>query len=253
VTPTKLIKLSLKATGVLGQGQNATQQQLTDALSLLNMMLGQWARKRWLVFHLIDLQVIGTGAGSYALGPGGDFTISGDVRWDASGLTWDQNFRANRIESAYVRLNAGAAQQTDLPVGIIRAYEDWASIPVKNVMGGLPRVIFVDSGYPTATIHVWPALTSQYELHILLLNPLVRFSELNQDINLPDEYQEALMYNLARRLLSFYRKPIDPEIAVRASTALQTVKGANLQIPQMFLPSAILPVGGWGYNIYSDS
>lgn len=253
MTPTDLIKLALKAARVLGQGQNATQQQLEDVLALLNMMMGQWARKRWLIFHLLELQVTGTGASTYTLGPGGDVMMAGNVRWDESGIAWDPNFRTNRIESAYVRLNSGAAQQVDLPVAVVRAAEEWALIPAKNVAAGFPQAVFLDTGYPMATLHVWPALSSAYELHLLILNPLVRFSSLNTDINLPDEYQEALVYNLARRIRSWYGVAPDAEINLRSVSALQTVRNANLQLAHLSLPSAILPRGLGGYNVYTDT
>ncbi len=255
MTPTDLIKLTLKACRVLGQGQNATQQQLNDALSLLNMMMGQWARKRWLVFHLVELYVVGTGANAYALGPDGDFTPAGDVRWDEAGISWDVNtgIRASRIESAFVRLNAGTPGQTDLPVSVIAAYEDWASIPAKNVQGGLPQIVFLNTGYPVATVNVWPQLSSLYELHILVLSPLARLARLDTDINMPDEYQEALMYNLARRLMSFYGKAPDPEINGRAIASLATVKAANTQIPLLRMPRAVLSGGLGTYNVYTDN
>src|SRR5581483_6071759 len=120
LTPTDLIKQALRQIGVLGQGQNASAEQLNDALTLCNMMLGQWAKKRWLVFHLLELYVIGNGSLFYRLGPQGntDFNIFWDtpgVTWSQSGLTFDQNWRVNRIERAFVRLNAGTPQQIDIP------------------------------------------------------------------------------------------------------------------------------------------
>jgi hypothetical protein len=257
MTPTSLFQQGLRQVGVLGRGQNVSPEQLTDALNLCNMMLGQWARKRWLVFHLLELYVTGNGGGSYLLGPPGnsDFTIHWDdpkLTWDASGLTFDQSFQTNRIEKAFVRLNAGQAGQVDIPLAIVRAAEDWSTIPVKNIVAGLPQMVFLDSGYPVATLEVWPAPSSQYQIHILILNPLVRFdiSSLTLDINLPDEYQDALFWNLCRRLMNSYRKPIDPEINIQAAAALNTVKNANFQLSQLRMPADLTRSGS--YNIYTD-
>ena len=44
-----LITLALKDSGVLGAGQTALAEDMNDALSRLNMMLGQWNRRRWLI------------------------------------------------------------------------------------------------------------------------------------------------------------------------------------------------------------
>ena len=252
MTPSDLIKLALKAARVLGQGQNATQQQLSDALSLLNMMMGQWARKRWMVFHLLEIKATGNGTPQYRLGPNGDFMYHWDDpahAWDEAGLSWDQGFRINRLEKAFVRLSTGVAGQVDYPLAIVKSAEDYSTIPIKG-MAGFPQLVWLDSGYPTATLNVYPAPSSAYEIHLLILNPLPRFGQLNVDINLPDEYQDALVYNLARRLLSFYGKAQDPEIAREASAALQTVKSANTQIPNAIMPAQL--IGGHGYNLYTD-
>jgi hypothetical protein len=227
-------------------------------MTLCNMMLGQWAKKRWLVFHLLELYATGNGSNVYLLGPQGntDFAVFWDnpnVTWDQSGITFDQSWRVNRIERAFVRINAGQTNQTDLPLSIIPSYEDWSAQPVKLVNAGFPQAVYLDPGFPVAKLYVWPAPSSQYQIHILILNPLIRFdtSSLATDINLPDEYQDAIFWNLCARLLNSYRKPADPFIQQQASAALNTVKNANLQIPTLRLPADLVRSGN--YNIYSDS
>jgi hypothetical protein len=249
MTPTDLIKMALRQIGVLGRGQSASDEQLNDALTLTNMMLGQWAKKRWLVFHLLEIYTSGTGSNYYTLGPG-DLTWDSGGSWDQSGLSLDQSLRVNRVEKAFVRMNAGATNQVDLPLRVVKSAEDWSTIPVKNVSSGFPMAVFLDAGYPVSTLEVWPAPSSTYEIHLLILNPLIRVDRLNVDINLPDEYQDAVFWNLCARLLNSYRKPSDPYIMAQAQGALSTVKAANLQIPLLRIPDAI--TGGYPYNIYTD-
>jgi hypothetical protein len=159
--------------------------------------------------------------------------------------------RTNRLEKAFVRVNAGQSSQTDLPLTVLRSYEDWASVPIKNVQSGWPQAVFLDAGYPVSTLYVWPAPSSQYEIHLLLLNPLIRINDLSTDLNLPDEYLDAIMWNLGKRLLSSYRKPKDPEIEQQAAAALNTVRNANIQLPRLQIPREL--TGFWGYNIYTDN
>jgi hypothetical protein len=160
-------------------------------------------------------------------------TIAWDVgeTWTQSGLSESMSTRINRIEKAFVRINAGAANQTDLPLQIVRTYEDWSLVPVKLITSGFPQSVFLDSGYPLATLYVWPAPSSLYEIHLLLLNPLIRIADVATDINLPDEYQDAIFWNLCKRLLNSYRKPKDPEIDQQAAIALNTVRNTNFQLP----------------------
>jgi hypothetical protein len=249
MTPTDLFKTALRQIGVLGRGQNVSSEQLEETRMLCNMMLGQWARKRWLVFHLLEIYTTGTGSLTYTLGPS---DIQWDVgeTWSQSGLSSDMSTRTNRIEKAFVRMYPGTPQQTDRPLQIVRTYEDWSMVPAKNVQAGFPQVVFLDTGYPVATLYVWPAPSSLYEIHLLLLSPLIRMNTLNVDINLPEEYQDAIFWNLCKRLLNSYRKPPDPEINAQAMTALNTVKNANFQLPYLRIP-ADLARPGW-YNVYTD-
>jgi hypothetical protein len=68
MTPADLFSQALRQVGVLGRGQKASAEMLTDAQMLCNMMLGQWARKRWLIFHLLEIFTPGTGSQTYRIG-----------------------------------------------------------------------------------------------------------------------------------------------------------------------------------------
>jgi hypothetical protein len=249
MTPTDLFKTALRQIGVLGRGQNVSAEQLNETQMLCNMMLGQWTRKRWLVFHLLEIYTTGTGSPTYTLGPG-DLQID-SASLSQSGLSADMSTRINRVEKAFVRINPGAVTQTDIPLNIVRSAEDWSMQPARLIQSGFPRMVWLDSDYPVAVLHVWPAPSSLYEIHILMFTPLVRMNNLSQDINLPDEYQDAIFWNLCKRLLNSYRKPKDPEIDQQAAVALNTVRNANFQLPVLRMPREL--TNGWSYNIYSDN
>ena len=61
-TAGSIINLALKMAGVLGVGQTASAEDSNDALTLLNQMLAQWQRQRWLVYSLDDVSFTATGA-----------------------------------------------------------------------------------------------------------------------------------------------------------------------------------------------
>lgn len=77
VLPTagSIINLALKMSGVLGVGQTAQAEDANDALTIMNMMLAQWQRKRWMVYSLDDVAFTPTGALSYTVGAGGNVNI----------------------------------------------------------------------------------------------------------------------------------------------------------------------------------
>ena len=109
-TPQDIITFAQKAMGILGVGQTALAEDNGDALNALNGMIGQWTRKRWIVYHLIDVAVTTTGAMSYTVGPGCDFNVP----------------RVDRLEAAFFRQYvSGVPGQTyvDYPLTILEARE----------------------------------------------------------------------------------------------------------------------------------
>ena len=209
---------------------------MADSFQVLNDMLGLWSRRRWLVYHLVDKALPMTGAASFQIGPGGDVDM----------------VRPDKIETAYVRVLNGSNKPVDVPLDVIQAEEDWARITVKGQMG-FPQAVFLDSGFPSGTLYVWPiAPAGAYEVHIVLKADLVQFAAITDQVSLPPEYMEAIRYNLAGRLLIEYDKPQRNDIASLAKAALNTIRNANFQAPIIQMPDG-LPGQGGAYNIFANT
>jgi hypothetical protein len=69
-------------------------------------------------------------------------------------------------------------------------------------------------------------------------------------MNLPPEYQEALLYNLAARLRPMYGLPPEPTITSMAVTTLNVIRNANAQIPRLTIAPSLTRDSL--YNVYSD-
>lgn len=235
-TVADLLTRALKKAGILGVGQAASGEDVSDALADANDMLAQWNRKRWLVYHLVDVAKVSTGAQSYTVGPNGDFNVA----------------RPDRLEAAFFRQLASAGTlDVDYPLHVIQSREEYNRITLKT-MGTWPSDIFYDSGYPMGTVYVWPVpAASLYEIHLTLKETLASFTATNQTINLPPEYNAALVYNLAVRLRASYQLPPDPVTIELATEALSVIRGANTQIPTLLMPRAVTG-NGRAYNVYSD-
>lgn len=233
ITPGDLIRLALRDAGVNGTGQAPSAEDSNDAYRHLQMMLAQWQRKRWLIYHLIDVPLVSTGAQSYTFGLGGDFNSP----------------RPDRIESAFVRFLGGNATP-DLPVQVIEAREDYNRIALKSI-ATVPSAVFYDAAYPLGIVHFYPvAPAGVYELHLTVKDTLTSFSGLSVPINMPEEYQEALLYNLAIRLRVAYQMAPDPMVVGLAKAALNLIRSENTQIPRLQMPAGV--DGGNGrYNIYA--
>ncbi|GJE37844.1 phage adaptor protein [Methylobacterium persicinum] len=254
MTPLDLITQALKKTGVLGVGVTPQAEDVNDAFLDLNMMLAQWNRKRWMVYHLVDVSAPATGATAYRIGPNFEFATSG---------------RITKIESAYFRINPGqriapdfsldfsadfgpqireAANAVDVPLSVIRSREDYAGLALKGAPG-FPAAVYLDADFPVGTLYVWPA-PSTGEIHIVVQATLSAFPDLTTDIVLPDEYAEALLYNLAARLRPSYQKAPDPTMTALARASLNTVKVANGQIGTLSMPDTLTTAPA-RFNIYS--
>lgn len=145
-TASALIELALKEAHVIGVGQTPLSEDVNDALRLLNYMLAQWNRKRWLVYQLVDLVVNATGAESYTIGPGGDIQTT---------------IRPDRIEKAFFRqFGAGPdSSPTSVAVSPTGSPFVWQapSDGVLTVTGGtVSQVLFSSASGPST----WTASSS---------------------------------------------------------------------------------------------
>jgi hypothetical protein len=237
-TPQGIINLSLKAAGILGVGQSALAEDNSDTFDLLNSMLGSWNTKRWLIYHLLDVSTVTTGAQSYTVGPGCAFDVP----------------RVDRLESAYFRQYVSSSPNTtyvDYPLDILQSYEDYAQIALKELTSW-PNSIFFDSGFPTGLVYPYPIplQNSTYELHLIIKANLPQFTAATQSVNLPYEYVEALWTNLTIRICAAYPGAVlTPVVEGLAKASISAIRTANTQVPRLQMPQSMVrpPL----YNVFS--
>lgn len=233
-TARDLILLTLKEAGALGVGQTALAEDTTDAMRILNAMLAQWQRRRWLIPSLTDVSLPATGAVSYTVGLGGNFNIP----------------RPDKIQYAYARQTVPSQPNLiDYPLGQIFSRENYSQISLKT-LNSFPSYFFYDAHWPLANLYVWPVPSSNFDIHLVIKDTLQSFANLTDTVTLPPEYEEAIRYNLAVRLRPLYQLPPDPTLTSLAKVSLNTIKNANAQVPTLDVP---VPAGrGSTYNVFSD-
>lgn len=232
-----LVTAALTDTGITGQGQTPSPEDSNKAWLLVNILIPQWARKRWLVYHLVTLNLTSTGAMTYSIGPAGDFNTPN---------------RIDKLESAFLRQPIGGGLPVDYPLELILAREDYNRIRLKTLTS-FPSSVFLDSDYPLGTLYFWPIpQASIYEMFVTIKQPFSTYTGLTSSLNLPPEYQAALYYNLIVRLRAAYRMPPDPIFVALAKDALNVIRNANAQIPRLQMPGTVLRSRP-NYNILSDT
>lgn len=233
-TPNDIVKLALLDSGIVGQGQIASANDTNNAFTRLKMMMANWTRRRWLVYHLKTLIVVSTGAQSYTIGPGMQFNCP----------------RIDRIESAFLR-QTNTSLPVDYPLDILQSMEDYNRIRLKTLQS-FPGSVFLDSGFPTGILYFWPIpLASIYSVAVTIKDDLPVYVNLPDDLNLPPEYEDPLYQNLVVRLRAAYQLPPDPIFVGLAKASLETLRTANAQIPRLWMPGAVTRRGP-GYNIIGD-
>lgn len=254
-TVSDLINMALRQIGIGAIGTTASPADLSDGVRHLNMMLGQWQRKRRLVPNLIDRAFMSSGKSVYLIGPGGDLDIP---------------VRPDKIEGAYARLLNGApqsvagdfndpdfdedfsvaqdglnsgAQPIDYPLTIIQAYEDYAGLSLK-ALRAWPSYCHYNPTFPLGELRPWPVpQTEQWELHVLFKEPLPSSLGPDDPINLPPEYWDAIMWTLAARMAPSYGQEASPTVVANAKSALGTIRSSNTQVPTLGMPAILTPAG----------
>lgn len=236
LTPGDIIRLAFKDAQIFGVGQTPLGEDTNDAFITLNMMMAQWQRKRWLVYHLVTHSITSTGAQSYTIGPSGDINVT---------------VRPDLIDSAFFRqLVQSSPNQIDYPLEILTSREDYNNIALKQLRS-FPMYLYYDAAYPLGVLYPWPIMQAAiYSLHVSVKEILAQFSSVVQTIVLPDEYMAALRYNLAVRLAPQYGAPALDDIKALARDALNVIRKANAQVPRLLMPQDLIRPGV--YNPYSD-
>lgn len=76
-------------------------------------------------------------------------------------------------------------------------------------------------------------------------------STLDSSIIMPEEYEEAIMYNLALRVCSMYQIPAMDETKRLAKAGLNNIRKNNTQVPALTMPASPGVRSGKAFNIYN--
>lgn len=240
-----LIAYSLRVAGVLGVGQTALPQDTADATTALVNMLTQWRQKRWLVFRLDNVTFpLTPGKGNYTVGPAN--WPPGSATPNTPDVIANGNFRPAGIESAYLRQVWGGAPGSypiDFPVRKMRSRQEFDAIALKQLLSW-PGAYYYDPTIPNGTVMIWPIPTQAFfEFYVAFQQAIDLAPEagaaIELDTFLPAETNEAIVYNLAVRLMVNYRLPMDQGIVAAAKQGVNTLRQANTQISPLQMPMAL--------------
>lgn len=238
-----IIGMAQRACGILGQGQTALPQDLTDAQNFLTQLMMQWRQKRWLVFRLDSVDwPITSGQGTYTIGPANPPAVTNPVTPD---VIVNGNYRPANIQSAYLRLNTGVGGTTgnyplDFPVQILESREQYDAIRLKALQSW-PSAIYYDPQIPNGVLNIWPVPIQQnFSFHLGFQQAIDLAAEGSQSLDLdtilPTESQLAIVWNLGLQLAVAYKLPPDPQLQAAARASLHTLRMVNFALRPLEMP-----------------
>lgn len=192
ITRDDFIKSSLRLIGVGRRGESVDDSDIQDAVEVLQMMIKAYSKKGLKVWQrrTTSLTLVASQA-SYTLGPTGNLVIGRPI----------DIIHINRRT-----ISTG----TDVP--LLKWTQDEYLRQTPKTQTGIPLGFWYDYQLTNGVLYLWqvPDATavSTYNLQITYLDPIDDMDSGTDDFEFPQEWYEALRYNLAYRMAPEY--DVDP-------------------------------------------
>lgn len=190
LTRDEIINAALRKIGVVGEGQVANAQQLLDGAQALNALVAEFQTLGLLLWKRVEIAVPLTTAGTYQIGVG---------------KTVDVPFPL-KISQGNLML---AGSSTNLDMMLISRYE-FNNLPTAS---GTPIQLSYQPFVNYGELSVWPtpdtSVPSGSTVTLTCQEPFDMFTSGTETADFPQEWQNALIYNLALTLSDEFSLPLD--------------------------------------------
>lgn len=209
-----ILYAGFRIAGILGApGRGMGADEIQDGLRIANSMLSTFRSERLLVYA-IDRQeyTITPAKPSYTIGPGGDIALDRPIKIERAGL---------------VLLSSSPPTETSLRVCLTE--QEWAEVAPKALQSTLPSTVYYQRKNPLGVLWIWPIPTVANKFALYPWVTLSKFNSSQDVIEMPEEYQELVEYNLGVRLAAQFpeRQKISPFSVDMARSTIARVKGLN--------------------------
>lgn len=226
LTAYEIVEKARRELGIHSAQEPLSNDELQEGLKTLNMMLKAW-QAEGAIYSLMTEGTHTLSQGDYDItfGSGGDVTT---VPFDIT----DIRITRNSIDTPMTEMSR----------------DEYNALPVKSNQG-FPLNWFYDRQRSGGTLYVWPAPDSTAGTLKFTYRRIINDMDVNaDDIDLPQEWYEAVIFNLAERMIPEYGKSGTTraqDIAAKATTSYNIVKGFDTAEGEGSI--SILPYGMAGY------
>ena len=203
-TARQIVTRALRLSGVVGFGEDPAAEYMETGLELLDDMLKGWQNDRHHLWAETSQTLALTTSASYSLSP----------------------VRPLRISSARYKRSASASEQPMLQM----TRDEYDNQPNKATTG-TPTQFYYDRQREAAVFYVWPVpdATAGQTIEITYERELEDITGPNDTVDLPSEWFEAAVYNLAIRVTDIIPTRANPNLERRAMEILRMAKASDLE------------------------
>lgn len=170
LTRDNVIAAALRRCGVLGEGETASADQVTDAATALTLIVKELDSAPWFKWFIKSaVTQVATAAGTAS------YSLAADVNW---------------VEA--ISYNDGTNQWPLTPITV----GEYAKIPKKDVQG-LPQYYFVSYDLATPKVYVWPAPSATANLDYWYRRKSDLFDNASDTGDFPEAAYRLLVTKLA--------------------------------------------------------
>lgn len=201
-TAREIVEAALRKAGILDAGETADATVSAQAVEELNRMLKAWQASFGLWTRDIQIVTVTNATESYTL---------------------TAPARPVRVLSARYRRSG-----IDTPMQSLTR-DEYESLPIKSAQG-LPSCYYYERQREQGTLFVWPVLAtaSGETIRLTIEREIEDVDSLNDVIDVPAEWYDAVVYNLASRLCDDYERNGTDRIHMRAAMALQDAQAFDM-------------------------
>jgi hypothetical protein len=221
------VRRSLVEIGAVAFGQTPAGPLAALGLEHLQRLFNRWGADRLIPHALVrTTKALTSGTRDYTIGSGGDINL----------------VRPTAIGRAGFVLNSTVTDPIEHPVEIL-SDQRWAEIPQKTLDGPVVEAIFYDHAFSSTsrgTISTYPTVNVANTQLVLYTKPaVVGYALLADDLEFPPPFDDAIHYDLARRLCRPLGRALTPEQLREANAAIAAVTLANYQPTELTLDPSL--------------
>jgi len=227
---------ALRKAGVtLGPQRTPSPAQFQDAIDELNRLSASLNCDRLFIYSIARSEYpLNPPKATYTIGISNDPAATVDFAAQ----------RPQMIERANIIVQAGTQPY---PLEIVTDLQ-WADVGAPVAPGTIPELLYNDRAYPVSTLYLYGQPATGQSLELFTWARVPEFQSTTDVVLFPQQYEDALVLNLAVRLAPHFQLPVNVDVRNDAQKSLMRLESINA--PQ---PIASLGFGGCGcdFDIYS--